>query len=56
MVSANLPEHTPVTEMTSLTRTAAYLLQRGSQATEAERQAHENRKKTLMSKLRLAET
>jgi hypothetical protein len=28
-VSVNLPEHTPVTEMNSLTRTAAYFIQRG---------------------------
>jgi hypothetical protein len=51
MVSANLPEHTPVTELTSLTRTAAYLVQRGCQATEAEQEAYEARKKTLMAKL-----
>jgi hypothetical protein len=51
MVSANLPEHTPLTEMNSLTRTAAYLIQRGGMATEAERDAYEARKKTLMTKL-----
>jgi hypothetical protein len=51
MVSANLPEHTPLTEMNSLTRTAAYLIQRGAEATEAEREAYENRKKMLMAKL-----
>lgn len=51
MVSANLPEHTPVTEMNSLARTAAYLSRRGSRATEAEREAYETRKKTLMAKL-----
>lgn len=51
MVSANLPQHTPVTQITSLTRTAAYLAQCGSQATEAEREAYEARKKTLMTKL-----
>jgi hypothetical protein len=52
MVSANLPKHTPLTEMNSLTRTAAYLIQRGSQATTAEREAYENCKKELMTKLR----
>jgi len=51
MVSANLPQHTPVTEMTSLTRTAAYLVERGSDATEAERDAYEARKKTLLTKI-----
>jgi hypothetical protein len=51
MVSANLPEHTPLTEMNSLTRTAAYLSRRGAEATEAERSAYEARKKTLMAKL-----
>ena len=38
MVSANLPEHPRVTEINSLTRTAAYLAQRGTEATEVERQ------------------
>ncbi|MGB3438258.1 MAG: phosphotransferase [Actinophytocola sp.] len=56
MVTANLPEHTPITEMNSLTRTAAYLIQRGSQATEAERDAYETRRKALMAKLSQAET
>jgi hypothetical protein len=51
MVSANLPEHTPLTEMNSLTRTAAYLIQRGSAATEAERVAYESRKEALLVKL-----
>jgi hypothetical protein len=51
MVSASLPEHAPLTEMNSLTRTAAYLIQRGSQVTEAEREAYESRKKTLMARL-----
>jgi hypothetical protein len=51
MVSANLPKHTPVTEITSLTRTAAYLIQRGDKATEAEREAYEDRKKTLLTRL-----
>jgi len=37
MVSANLPEHTPVAEMNSVTRNADYLIGRGSEATEAER-------------------
>lgn len=56
MVSANLPERTPLTEMNSLTRTAAYLIQRGAEATEAERDAYESRKKELMAKLSKAET
>jgi hypothetical protein len=51
MVSANLPEHTPLTEMNSLTRTAAYLIRRGGEVTEAERDAYEARKKALMEKL-----
>ncbi len=51
MVSANLPEHTAVTEMNSLTRTAAYLIQRGSEATDAELAAYETRKKEVMVKL-----
>lgn len=51
MVSANLPEHTPLTEMNSVTRTAAYLIQRGVEATEAEREAYEIRKEALMTKL-----
>jgi len=51
MVSANLPEHTMVTEMNSVTRTAAYLIERGSEATEAERDAYESRKRALMVKL-----
>jgi hypothetical protein len=50
MVSANLPEHTPVTEINSLTRTAAYLAQRGTDATEAEREAYEIRKKAMLTK------
>jgi hypothetical protein len=49
MVSANLPKHDLVTELTSLTRTAAYLTQRGSETTDAERDAYATRKKTLMS-------
>jgi hypothetical protein len=56
MVSANLPGHTPVTEIASLTRTAAYLIQRGSQATEAERDAYATRKKTMMAGLDQGET
>jgi hypothetical protein len=56
MVSANLPEHTPLTEMNSLTRTAAYLIQRGAEATEAEREAYEVRKKALMAKFSEVET
>ncbi|TDV53644.1 hypothetical protein [Actinophytocola oryzae] len=51
MVSANLPEHTPLTEMNSLTRTAAYLSRRGAEATEAERDVYEARKKAVMAKL-----
>jgi len=51
MVFANLPEHTPVTEMNSVTRTAAHLIKRGSEATEAERVAYESRKKALLVKL-----
>jgi hypothetical protein len=51
MVSANLPKHTPITEINSLTRTAAYLVQRGNEATKAEREAYATRKKTLMAKL-----
>lgn len=51
MVSANLPKHTPVTEITSLTRTATYLIKRGHEATDAERQAYETRKMELMTKL-----
>jgi hypothetical protein len=51
MVSANLPQHTPLTEMNSLTRTAAYLIKRGADATEAERDAYEARKKALTAKL-----
>lgn len=50
MVSANLPEHPPVSEMNSLTRTAAYLIQRGGEATDAERHAYETRKKALMAR------
>ncbi|HEY0691755.1 MAG TPA: hypothetical protein VGD71_22270 [Kribbella sp.] len=56
MVSANLPEHTPVTEMNSLTRTAAYLSQRGTAATAADRDVYETRKKKLMAKLGQVET
>ncbi|TDV41694.1 hypothetical protein [Actinophytocola oryzae] len=51
MVSANLPRHTPLTELNCLTRTAAYLMRRGAEATEAEREAYENRKKAMMTKL-----
>lgn len=42
--------------MNSLTRTAAYLIQRGSQATEAEREAYETRKKAVMAKVSQAVT
>ena len=56
MVSANLPDHTPVTEMNSLTRTAVYLIQRGTDATDTERDAYEARKKALMAKLGQAVT
>jgi hypothetical protein len=51
MVSANLPGHTPVTEIASLTRTAAYLTKRGTETTTAERNAYETRKKRLLSRL-----
>jgi hypothetical protein len=51
MVSANLPQRTPVTEITSLTRTAAYLTQRGSEVTDAEWDAYTTRKKALLEKL-----
>jgi hypothetical protein len=51
MVSANLPQHTPVTEITSLTRTAAHLTQRGSEVTDAEWDAYATRKKALLEKL-----
>jgi hypothetical protein len=37
--------------MNSLTRTAAHLFQRGAEATDAERDAYEFRKKVLMTKL-----
>jgi hypothetical protein len=50
MVSVKLPEHTPLTAMNSLTRTAAYLVQRGSNATEAERAAYETRKKSVLAR------
>lgn len=55
MVSANLPAHTPVTEMTSLTRTAAYLARRGAEATDAERDAYQQRKARVLATLRAAE-
>ncbi|TCO46448.1 hypothetical protein [Actinocrispum wychmicini] len=51
MVSANLPSHTPVTEINSLTRTAAYLARRGCHATEAELEAYEARRKAMLNKL-----
>jgi hypothetical protein len=56
MVSANLPQHTSVTEISSLARTAAYLTQRGTEATAAEREAYETRKEALMAKLNQAAT
>jgi hypothetical protein len=56
MVSATLPEHTSLTEMNSLTRTAAYLVQRGGEATEAEQDAYDIRKKMLTAKLSEAGT
>jgi hypothetical protein len=37
--------------MTSFTRTAAYLIRRGSDATEAERDAYQARKTALLAKL-----
>jgi hypothetical protein len=51
MVSANLPKHTPFTEMNSLTRTAGYLIRRGTETTTAERDAYETRKKAVLAKL-----
>jgi hypothetical protein len=51
MVSANLPGHTPVTEIASLTRTATYLTQGGSETTPTERNSYETRKKRLLSRL-----
>jgi hypothetical protein len=45
MVSANLPQHTPVTEMNSLDRPSTYLIECGAQATGSERDAYDNRKK-----------
>lgn len=48
MVSANLPNHTPVTEMSSLARTANYLSRHGTAATDAERDAYQDRKTTLL--------
>jgi hypothetical protein len=56
MVSANLSEHTPLTEMNSLTRTAAYLIQRGTKATVTERDAYASRKKILITRLSRVET
>lgn len=56
MVSANLPHHTPITEINSLTRTATYLSKRGAEATETERAAYEVRKQALMNKLSQTET
>jgi hypothetical protein len=55
MVSANLPKHSPVTELTSLTRTAAYLARRGAEATDAERDAYQQRKARVLATLRAAE-
>jgi hypothetical protein len=37
--------------MIRLTRTTTYLIQRGAEVTDAEREAYESRKKELMSKL-----
>jgi hypothetical protein len=56
MVSANLPRHTPVSEIASLTRTATNLIKRGTRATESERDAYEIRKKALLAKLNQAGT
>ncbi|MFC3451646.1 hypothetical protein [Amycolatopsis speibonae] len=42
--------------MTSLPRTAAYLIQRSGDATDTEREAYEIRKKAVMVKLREGET
>jgi hypothetical protein len=41
MVSDNLPEHISPTQMNNLARAAVYRVQRGSEATEAGRQAYE---------------
>jgi hypothetical protein len=51
MVSVTLPQHTPLTEMNSLTRTAAYLTARGAEATHAERDAYQARKTALLARL-----
>jgi hypothetical protein len=40
-----------VTEINSLTRTAAYSTQRGSEVTDDERQAYEGRKKAVLAKI-----
>ncbi|HCU49464.1 MAG TPA: hypothetical protein DGG94_06630, partial [Micromonosporaceae bacterium] len=56
MVSANLPQHTPVTEISSIARTAGYLIRRGTKAMAAERDAYEARKKALLAKLGQAVT
>lgn len=55
MVSAILPAHTPLTEMTSLTRTATYLARRGAEATPAERDAYQQRKARVLAALNTAE-
>lgn len=54
MVSANLPQRTPVTEMTSLTRTAAYLARRGAEPTHAERDGYQQRKARVLATLNSA--
>jgi hypothetical protein len=56
MVSASLPKHTLVTELTCVTHTANYLIKHGTDATQAERSAYEIRKKALMTKLGADET
>jgi hypothetical protein len=39
MVSANLPEHTLLTDMNCLTRTAGYLIRRGTDVATVEQDA-----------------
>ncbi|MFL6140445.1 MAG: hypothetical protein ACJ72N_01070 [Labedaea sp.] len=51
LVSAHLPTHTPITEIASLTRTATYLTRRGTETTQAEREAYQARKTALLTRL-----
>lgn len=48
MVSAKLPKHTRLTELNSLLRTARYLTELGDRATDAEWQAYQARKTTIL--------